>query len=226
MRHTYGKYRQSITSAFDIIIFRLTRDFRNILIGDSHSSFLIHNSLKSSSYNSNIWNYYLGPKTLFSIAHKGVSLSSENVRNLQVIRPHRAIFLFGEIDVRTRLAETPNHNLLREFSVKYIGSLMNFCDLHSISKRVILEAPPPTNSEIQNPDYPFSGTLEERVAVHNLFFSILDSECANKGISFVPFPQILKNKFYELDMKHSFDGCHLNESANTIWLKSILDTLP
>ena len=126
------------------LFFRFSIQKRILIISDSHGSFFAHDKLVTNKVTGNIWNFWLGPKLLYSISQRGLTLSSYQALILKIIKPRIVLFCFGEIDIRTRLGTKDQVGISTDMQLDYLTQLIHFRDIFKIRDIVVLEPPSST----------------------------------------------------------------------------------
>ncbi len=205
------------------LLFRFKYRKRILVIGDSHASFLLHGYPHTNGSRENFWAFWLGPKLLFSISRDGVNIERNMERTLRVIAPTYICFLFGEIDVRTRLSHfTDQPEVTQRIVNLYLAQCRFFSDSHGLKFKVVLEAPPPTRHLNLSKDFPTRGSIGDRSKAHALLTQELRIQSRKEGFEFVPFPATLLDSEGHLADQYTSDGCHTSLIANEIWRSQIL----
>lgn len=211
---------------FAALLFRLKCRTRILIVGDSHGSFLLHGKVEMNWGQDNFWAFWLGPKLLFSISRDGITINKGMKRTIGIIAPTNILYLFGEIDVRTRLsALTDRREVIEVMVSKYFASLNKFSESYGIRSRMVLEPPPPTKGLHFSADFPIEGHVGDRIETHYLLAQQLKSQSRDNGFKFVPFPGTLIEPDGTLSEIYTDDGCHVNLFASEIWRQKIMKAI-
>lgn len=127
------------------------------IIGDSHSLMFaeIHECLI----------HHIGPVTMHRIGRDSLNICNFGIHNHDFI-----VFVFGEIDVRCHIGIQRDRHLRSEEDIintlidNFIRSILD-CSTGN-NQLMICSVVPPTDTYF-NPDFPFYGTLQDRVLLTN-----------------------------------------------------------
>ena len=190
---------------------------------------VVHTFGDSHSYSGwtnieNIQIHHLGPKLCFTIGRYGINIEEYNVNNSDTV-----IFCFGEIDCRCHInkhiTETNSYkqiinNIVDNYFIQIHDAVTKFDKL----KTVIYNVVPPTlkKNTKGNPDYPYSGTDEERKAYVLYFNEKLKQNCIEYKFLFFD----VYNKYADSEgylVRSLSDGdVHI---SNGIYIKENLKTM-
>ena len=134
---------------------------RVFVIGDSHASFGFRN-IPGCIVN------WLGPRTMHRVGRDG--LSGLNIQSLGVQNGDTVVFVFGEIDVRCHIGKIRDSTkqseqaLISDLAQRYLNTIIENRKQYTKLKCIIFAVVPPTDKGY-NPQYPYYGTLQERVRI-------------------------------------------------------------
>lgn len=112
--------------------------------------------------------HHLGPWTMHRVGRDGVA--GLNVKNYGVKENDTAVFVFGEVDVRCHigkirdLQKRDEEEILSTLAYKYVATIIANRGQFKKLNCVIFAVLPPSKSH-PNPDYPYYGTLKDRVSL-------------------------------------------------------------
>lgn len=179
------------------------------VIGDSHSS--------EFSKIPGCVIHWLGPITMHRVGRDG--LSFVNLRNLGVLEGQAVVFSFGEIDARCHIGkqcDLNNRNLdevIDTLATKYIQTILQNRQLYTRLTCIVYSVTPPTNIAY-NPQFPYYGTLAERVMISRKLNMKLAILCQQFGLSFLNVYNEYANPDGTLKTIYS-DGCvHIHPNYN------------
>jgi hypothetical protein len=183
-----------------------------IFIGDSHSYFIGSGQVNPVMYkfiSKEEAIIHLGPKTIYTIAQKGIKLNKILKFCLRRIYKLKIVISFGEIDVRYRLY---NKEYLENFIFvlqDYKKQIDIFAFDVNVTCIVLLTPVPPTDKGFENPNYPKNGVLRERIEANDKVSKML-LDFFDSPYLVVDSRKILENKIREFDAELTDDGCHVN----------------
>lgn len=147
------------------------------VIGDSHSRMFA--SIADAKV------HWIGACTMHRIGRDGLSFL--NVKNYGIQEGDAIIFVFGEIDVRCHIGK--QRDLQKKSEDEIIGDLVrrylatiqaNRAQYKQLTCAICLIIPP--TDTIFNPEYPYYGSLSERVAITNKLNQFLYKACQRAHI--------------------------------------------
>lgn len=220
------KYFQFLKIVVQAIRFRLKNSQRILVIGDSHASFLVTDKLKKNSIHDNFWGFWAGPRLLFSVGKMGLNIDKAVELIFKLISPTATLFLFGEIDVRTRSSELNKSKFaLHSVVGEYLSTLSFFCRRYNLGFPCVLQPLPPSDFQHYSLDFPTRGTIEERLKASAEISEALGIQHAAFGLQFIAFPQSLVEVNGTILEARLIDSCHTNSITNEIWRSEILSNL-
>ncbi len=109
--------------------------------------------------------HYIGPTTMHRVGREGIIFL--NLSNYAIKEGDTAIFVLGEIDVRCHIAKQHAagrfvDEIIDTLARNYIAAILENQKLCKKIHCVIFAVVPPTNIAY-NPDYPYCGSLGERI---------------------------------------------------------------
>jgi hypothetical protein len=153
---------------------------------------VIHTFGDSHSYNGwngipNVQIHHLGPKLCFSIGRDGITINEGyNVNDGDTV-----IFCFGEIDCRCHIhkhiSESTDYKQIIDTIINnYFIKIKNAVDVYNNLKIVIYNVVPPIQkyNTVENSEYPFLGTDEERKSYVLYFNEKLKQKCVEYNFCF------------------------------------------
>lgn len=181
--------------------------------GDSHSYYGWNNI-------PNILTHHLGPKLCFSIGRDGINIKDDyNVNNGDTV-----IFCFGEIDYRCHIhkhiTEGIDYKQIIDIIVtNYFKQIQIAVNTFNYINTVIYNVVPPIQKHtvVENSEYPFLGTDEERKAYALYFNGKLKQNCIEyKFIFFDIYNKYIDgNGFLDKSLSdgnvHIRDGIHIKQ---------------
>jgi hypothetical protein len=81
---------------------------------------------------------------------------------------------------------------------------------------------PPSDFGFNNPKYPRSGNLQNRISSHRKLNSDLEKVCNQNSVVFLDATSILSTDTGSLDLAFTADGCHVNSKGSFLVRKFIL----
>ena len=174
-------------------------------IGDSHS--------KNGWDNTGIINHHLGPILCYSFGKD--KLNRCNIRNYNIKNGDTIIFCLGEIDCRCHIHKhitetTTYQDIINNIVDNYFDAIelnVSLAQLEDIKICVYNIVPPIQKyNTIENPDYPYLGSDEERKKYVLYFNEKLKEKCMQKNFIFFD----IYNKYVDENgflNKDSSDGC-------------------
>ena len=135
-----------------------------------------------------------------------------DVRIFDVKPGDYVIYIFGEIDVRTHIGRIrdvhrkPLERILNDLVEKYMKVISRNTDLsHSIP--IIASIVPPSTLG-GNTDYPYYGSLQDRIVIQQQLNAKLKSACESRGILYLDYA-----RHYSLpngSLNHAFSDGHVH----------------
>lgn len=151
----------------------------------------IHTFGDSHSYNGwqdipNVVTHHLGAKLCFSVGRDGIDISNGyNVQNGDTV-----IFCFGEIDCRCHvhkhITETNNYmNIIDNIINNYFIQIQRAVSTYNLVTVIFNVVPPiERHNTVENPDYPYLGTDDERKTYVLYFNEKLKQKCMEYHYTF------------------------------------------
>ncbi|MDP1879507.1 MAG: hypothetical protein Q8K60_01045 [Parachlamydiaceae bacterium] len=141
-----------------------------------------------------------------------------NIQNLELFKNQILVFAFGEIDVRCHIGKQRDINerdldeIIETLAINYINRILlnqwQYMPLLCIVYSVI----PPTDICF-NPDFPFYGTIEDRIMISKKLNARLAALCSQVKIEFLDVYDEYANLDGTLNTQYS-DGCvHINPTC-------------
>lgn len=163
--------------------------------------------------------HHLGPKTMFGIRKvDAINGKPFLVTDYGVKEGEYVVYVFGEIDVRTHIGRIrdilnkPLDFILQDLVDKYLQVVLRNQG-QSKSKSIIASVVPPS-SLIVNPEYPFYGSLEERVAIQQELNKKLEVACKEHGILFLNYAHYYANTNGSLNHTYSDGHVHVRPDCS------------
>lgn len=151
------------------------------VFGDSHAKWCFRN-IKGCVI------HLLGPITMHRVGRDGIDFL--DLRKFDVGEKDTAIFVFGEIDVRSHIGRQRDvkgrtlDEILDALVNNYIETVLRNRENYNQLQCIVFAVIPPThNKEKENPDFPFFGSIEDRVQITRELNKRLIQGCLNHGIS-------------------------------------------
>lgn len=175
------------------------------VFGDSHAAYCFDRIDEATIY-------WVGPVTM----HRAAKEAAQFVPKLMADRTETdaLVFMFGEIDIRCHLVSVANRmNTTVEHEAKilaerYVETVAEIKRTLAFQKVVIAQPPFPTDRK-PSADFPFSGSIEDRILAHKALSSHLKRISSSKGLLFLPFDPKYSNPDGTLQRKFSDDGVHI-----------------
>jgi hypothetical protein len=185
-------------------------------IGDSHSS--------EFSQVPNCVCHWVGPMTMHRVGRDG--LNAVNLPTIGVQNNEVAVFCFGEIDVRCHICNQRDlklrdlHEIIETLVSNYIATILLNKLFYEKITCIVYSVTPPTNAHF-NPNYPFCGTLEDRVEVTKKLNQKLKDLCDENDILFLDVYDAYANVDGTLNPALSDGFVHINPSQNHEIIKKL-----
>lgn len=210
----------------------------DLWIGDSHAPFLNEcwpvRSRSMTRIHDHEFVWHVGPRLMWSIANKGfppeVRLVARLLHRFGTSRHRSLIVVFGEIDVRVHLVGAqarsgPSMSFVREYVDQ---CLLLARTMHA--DRVLVAVPvPPGDSFDDDPNFPRSGTLAERIGAFRLLRKALVAAVETAGAEpttlLLDCTEELADSDGSLRIDLTDDGCHVNHSGAEV-VRVCLQALP
>jgi hypothetical protein len=182
-------------------------------IGDSHS----HNGW------SGIINHHLGPVLCYSFGKD--KLNRCDIRNYDIKDGDTVVFSFGEIDCRCHVHKhVSDESTYQDIINHLVDNYFEAIDLNIVTSQItfknicVYNVVPPIQkyNTLENPEYPYLGTDEERKEYALYFNQKLKEKCIEKGYVFFDIydKYIDENGFLRKDLSdenvHIRNGVHIS----------------
>lgn len=177
------------------------------IFGDSHAA--------EFSEIPNCTVHWLGPITMHRVGRDSVTflhLPSHGIQEGQIV-----IFTFGEIDARCHIGRQRdlfNRNLeeIIDTLVKsYIDTILINRSLYQKLTCIVFSVTPPTNYNF-NPQYPYYGTIEDRVIITQMLNNKLLEICKYFNIPFLDVYKDYANSDGTLNISFSDGTVHIHSA--------------
>lgn len=175
-------------------------------IGDSHSYFGF----------SGVISNHLGPILCYSFGNE--KLNRCDIRNYGIKDGYTLIFCFGEIDCRCHIKKNITNqktyeNIIDNIILNYIEAIKLNISVSCLNLKnvCIYNVVPPIEKQgkIENPEYPFLGTDEERKSYVLYFNKILKDKCLENNFIFFDIYNNYINENGYLKNELSDGNCHI-----------------
>jgi len=164
---------------------RRREDDRPLLhtIGDSHGGG-VHGLVGAFDQIEGVMHHHLGPKLMHSIGRDGLELRAYGITDGDTV-----ICCFGEIDCRCHVHKFgPDYRkTIADTVERYVQALLANLERLPRLRLCVYNVPPPIRKagRAENPDYPYLGTDEQRLAYVTLMNEFLAEQCSRHGLVFV-----------------------------------------
>ena len=185
------------------------------IIGDSHS--LMFQNIEGCII------HHVGPITMHRIGRDGINIKNYGVRENDFV-----VFTFGEIDVRchigiqrdkqNRAVEEIIETLAQNILLSILQNNRQFTNIHFLICSVV----PPTNAHY-NPQFPFYGTLVDRIMLTKKLNRNLKSKCESRNVGFLDIYDFYSLENGELNPAMSDGIIHIHSSSNDKIKQCLLD---
>ena len=203
------------------------KPIRYIWIGDSHSRFIAGNSDPAKRYSFSKHNdliIWLGPRLLYSISRQGFRLNLfDKVILRRVGSNNLCVFVFGEIDCRVHFVPHKIHHNQEELMrivQGYKVQVTKLINKYDIGSSFVLTPIPPSDFGSNNPMFPRTGSLIDRVNATKAISNTLN-QYSNENFTVVDLSKYLSNSDGSLNLVYSDDGVHVNSLGSRVILKNL-----
>lgn len=209
--------------------------------GDSHSSFCFSNNGKLGSEVTNYYFnqdnielllpfsiHYMGARTMHAIGRDGLKLL--DFKRFGVCENDIVVCVFGEIDVRCHIGKQRDKQnvecekivdvLVDNYLETIAKNKKNFQRLHCLVMSVV----PPTN-KCFNKDFPFYGSLDDRIQISKLLNSKLLLNSKKYGIYFFDIFDLVADENFTLQHKLSDRCVHVAFEHNYLVKNKLIKTI-
>lgn len=175
------------------------------VFGDSHAAFCFDRVPEAQIH-------WLGPRTMHRF-----SLEADSVLPTRVATAAPGdvfVFVFGEIDIRCHILNIAERNgtqvsaVVEELVGRYVSSVALAMPRYKGCRAVLMQPPFPSDRR-PNPEFPFVGTLDQRVEAHQILSSQMRSEAAKRGLLYLEIPKKYSTSGGGLRRMYSDDGVHI-----------------
>jgi len=218
----------NITGNFIQIYIKIwKKPIKCIWIGDSHSRYIVGNSALTKRYSLSKHNdliIWLGPRLLYSISIQGFRLNFFDKMILRRVGSiNLCVFVFGEIDCRVHFVPRKIHLYQEELMRIVQGYKIQVTKLinkYHISSSFVLTPIPPSDFGSNNPMFPRTGSLIDRVIATKATSNTLN-EYSNENFTVVDLSKYLSNSDGSLNLYYSDDGVHVNSLGSSVILENL-----
>jgi hypothetical protein len=160
---------------------------------------------------------WLGAITMHRVGRDGLNFI--NIRNFGVQEGDTVVYVFGEIDARVWIGKQRDeqfrnvYEVINTLATNYIRTILDNQKLYLHLKSVVYSVTPPSNLGF-NPDYPFYGTLQDRVFITKVLNGRLKELCFQSNIYFLDVYDDYATGDGALNFYLSDGSVHLNEKFN------------
>jgi peptidylprolyl isomerase len=186
------------------------------IIGDSHAFFMFQTIEKCVIH-------HIGAVTMHRIGRDGI-----NIKNYGITDNEFVVFVLGEIDARCHIGiqrdkyHRNDEEIINALVKNYLQSILDnkqqFMNIHFIVCSVV----PPTNAHY-NPEFPFYGTLEDRIFLTKQLNRNLKNKCELSDIGFLDIYDYYSLENGELNPAISDGLVHIRSDCNEEIKKDLFD---
>jgi len=151
------------------------------VFGDSHAKWCFRNIKECVLH-------LQGPVTMHRIGRDGIDFL--DLRSFDVEEKDTAVFVFGEIDVRSHIGRQRDEKgrtlaeILDTLAENYIETILRNRENYNHLQCIVFAVIPPThNKREENPEFPFYGSIEDRIQITKELNKRLIRNCLNHNIS-------------------------------------------
>lgn len=187
-------------------------------IGDSHGGG-IAGLVGAFDLVGGVTHHHLGPRLMHSVGRDGLDLRAYGIADGDTV-----ICCFGEIDCRCHVHKFgPDYQKTIAATVeRYVQALLANLERLPRLRLCVYNIPPPIRKagKLENPEYPYLGTDEERRAYVNCMNELLAAQCARHGLIFVDVAREYADEHGYLRDSQSDGNVHI---ADPVPLRRFLD---
>lgn len=187
-------------------------------IGDSHGGG-IAGLVGAFDLVGGVTHHHLGPRLMHSVGRDGLDLRAYGIADGDTV-----ICCFGEIDCRCHVHKFgPDYRKTIAATVeRYAQALLANLERLPRLRLCVYNIPPPIRKagKLENPEYPYLGTDEERRAYVNCMNELLAEQCARHGLIFVDVAREYADEHGYLRDSQSDGNVHI---ADPVPLRRFLD---
>ncbi len=187
------------------------------VIGDSHS--MEFSKVPGTQI------HWLGPITMHRVGRDG--LGCVNLPAFGMQEGEVAVFAFGEIDVRCHIGKQRDefkrnlNEIIETLATNYIQTIVTNRALYQRVLCIVYSITPPADG-YNNPDFPFYGSLQDRVAITKKLNAHLAILCRKAGLEFLDVYKEYANREGALKPEHrDFWGIHIEPSHNQVIIQKL-----
>lgn len=206
-----------------------SNEYRVHVFGDSHSianfrfrkntlkNFPITSTFNYKNFSISFFIHWLGPKTMYSIGRDGLNIL--NLKKYDVLENDIVVFVFGEIDVRCHIGKQRDQymqslgKVIKPLVSNYLNTIKQNKALYNNVKCIVLSILPPTNA-ILNLEFPFYGSIKDRVNITKRLNSKLQKACLSENIEFLDIFDFYANPDGTLNAALSDQTVHIGLGKN------------
>jgi hypothetical protein len=170
----------------------------------------------------------MSPMTMHRVGRD--HLESVDIRKENVFPGDVLIFVFGEIDMRCHIGKQRDefnrdlNEVIQTLAGKYIQLIVRNRSFYS-NLSIVCSITPPSDRGFNNLEYPFYGSLEDRIQIAKLLNGQLKSMCAQCGIEFLDVYHDHADEKGVLRVELSEDGVHIDRSKPALIQKRLNEIL-
>jgi hypothetical protein len=180
-------------------------------IGDSHGGG-IAGLVGAFDLVGGVTHHHLGPRLMHSVGRDGLDLRAYGIADGDTV-----ICCFGEIDCRCHVHKFgPDYRKTIAATVeRYVQALLANLERLPRLRLCVYNIPPPIRKagKLENPEYPYLGTDEERRAYVNCMNELLAEQCARHGLIFVDVAREYADEHGFLRDSQSDGNVHIADPA-------------
>lgn len=169
--------------------------------------------------------HYLGPITMHRIGRDGINIHNSGIKEKDAI-----VFCFGEIDIRCHILKQvilfhrSQNEVIWELATKYIEKILVNRSRYKDVSYIVYSITPPTDI-VFNPDFPYFGSIQDRVAITKQLNSVLADLCRLNDLLFLNVYKDYALEDGTLNPDLSDGNVHINYIHNNIIQKRLFDLL-
>jgi hypothetical protein len=180
-------------------------------IGDSHGGG-IAGLVGAFDLVGGVTHHHPGPRLMHSVGRDGLDLRAYGIADGDTV-----ICCFGEIDCRCHVHKFgPDYRKTIAATVeRYVQALLANLERLPRLRLCVYNIPPPIRKagKLENPEYPYLGTDEERRAYVNCMNELLAEQCARHGLIFVDVAREYADEHGFLRDSQSDGNVHIADPA-------------
>lgn len=164
--------------------------------------------------------HWLGPITMHRIGRDGLEFL--NIEKFDVAENDILVFVFGEIDIRCHILKQRDKThqtegqIIKVIAENYINTILKNKKKYKNIKCIVCSIIPPVAIDTGDKEFPYYGTLQERIQITKYLNAELIWLCNNNNLLFLDTYRLFANNDGSLNAKYLDDSIHIKCEFNEV----------